>query len=55
MGNGALLQRKTQQVIEKFPRLRRTFDLVADFGALGFEHFIDDFNDADIRKHVESV
>lgn len=55
MDNDGLLQCKMQQVIEQFPHLRNTFDLVVDFGVFGFKPVLDDFNDADIRKYVEAV
>ena len=55
MDNSGLLKFKMQWVKEQFQHLRKRFYLVIDFCKFCFKPILDDFNDIDNRKYVETV
>lgn len=55
MNNDGLLECYMQEVGEKYPNLKNSFDLVIDFGVLGWKPVLDGLDESGIRKYVESV
>jgi len=44
-----------EEVPDKYPMLRHSFDLVLDFGVFGWESVQETFGVSEIQKYVESV
>eukprot|EP00557_Chaetoceros_sp_GSL56_P008541 CAMPEP_0176490606 /NCGR_PEP_ID=MMETSP0200_2-20121128/7964_1 /TAXON_ID=947934 /ORGANISM="Chaetoceros sp., Strain GSL56" /LENGTH=142 /DNA_ID=CAMNT_0017887931 /DNA_START=48 /DNA_END=476 /DNA_ORIENTATION=- len=55
MNNDGFLECYMQEVIEKFPKLKSSFDLVIDFGVFGWGNVIDGFGESGIRDYIKSV
>jgi hypothetical protein len=55
MNNDGLLECYMQEVPDKYPMLRHSFDLVLDFGVFGWESVQETFGVSEIQKYVESV
>ncbi|KAL3793058.1 hypothetical protein HJC23_003066 [Cyclotella cryptica] len=55
MNNDGLLECYMQEAKEKYPNLKRSFDLVLDFGVFGWGAVQVGFDESDIHNYVQSV
>ncbi len=55
MNNDGLLECYMGEVMNKYPKLKNSFDLVLDFGVFGWKPALDGLDESGIIKYVESV
>jgi hypothetical protein len=55
MNNDGLLNCYMQEVTDKFPALKGSFDLVIDFGVFGWGNVVAGFGESGVREYIKSV
>jgi hypothetical protein len=55
MNNDELLNCYMQEVKDKFPALKSSFDLVIDFGVFGWGNVVAGFGETGVREYIKSV
>lgn len=55
LNNDGILECYVQDVREKFPHLRKSFDLIIDFGVFGWEPVLKSLGDSGVREYIKSI